>query len=64
MSKRYTLTAGPVAQKQLAKLARKLSLETHTPWDVQEVLKRCVNIGLTHSMAAYYPNEKAASIEN
>lgn len=62
-NKRFTLTIGPAAQKQLAKLARKLSLETSTAWDSQEVLKRCANIGLTHSMGAYYPKEKAAAIE-
>lgn len=64
MTKRMTLTVGPIAQKQLAKLARKLSLETHTPWDSQEVLKRCANIGLTHSMGAYFPKDKATSIDS
>jgi hypothetical protein len=64
MKKRFTLTSGPVAQKQLAKLARKLSLETSTPWTAQDVLIRCANIGLTHSMGAYFPKEKAADINS
>jgi hypothetical protein len=64
MKKRYTLSTGPLCQKQLAKLARKLSLETHTPWTAQDVVKRCVQIGLTHSMGAYYPSEKPASIDS
>lgn len=55
MKKRLTLTLDTETQGKLTRLARKLSLETSTPWDSQESAVRCFNIGLTHSMDHYYP---------
>lgn len=64
MKKRFTITSGPDAQKALVKIARKLSIETNTGWDSQEVLERLINIGLTHTMTAYFPGAKAVSIRD
>lgn len=64
MTKRFTITTGPDFQKVLAKLARKLSLETSSPWDSQDVIVRMIQIGANHSVASYYPKDKVPAIRD
>lgn len=63
MKKRFTLTVGRQSQKELTRIARKLSLETNTAWDVQAAIVSCVNIGLRETMGRLYPNTKVPTID-
>jgi hypothetical protein len=61
MKTRITLSLTKEQVSDMTKVARKLCLETSTPWTVQETVERCFNIGYTRTMEHYSTKRKAVS---